>query len=180
MAGLAGPGCGGNGDFSAPATRADRPAKPPPGWRTVANRRAAFTIAAPKRWTVRVKHAATLLRAPGGLVAATVVADRGDAGRELPVSQYARETLQDLPDFDGSLSPRTARVRGSPYRSALVQGAGRVRTSRRLQRISVAALRVPGRVTYSVVAFRNGAVPAGFAAGTLRRIFRSLRAGVPR
>ena len=172
-------GCG-CGDDRAPPARADRPAKPPPGWRTIANHRARFTIAAPKSWTARVKGAATLLRSRDGLVAVTVVADRSPAGRELAVAQYARQTLQDLPAFDGSLSLRTGRVRGSPYRSAVVQGAGRVRTSRRQQRITVAALRVPGPATYSVVAFRNGTVPQGFAAGTQRRIFRSLRSGSSR
>jgi hypothetical protein len=170
-------GCGDGG--SSPPPRVDRPAKPPAGWRTVANRRAAFTIAAPKSWTARVRGAATLIRSGDGLVAVTVAADRSAPGRELPVSQYARETLQDLPDFDGSLSARTAHVHGSPYRSAVVQGAGRVRASQRLQRITVAALRVPRRATYTVVAFRNARVPGGFAGSTLRRMLRSLRAGVP-
>ena len=171
-------GCGGGAKQATP--RADRPAKPPPGWRTVANRRARFTIAAPKRWTARVRDGATLIRSHDRLVVVTVAADRTAPGRELPVSQYARETLQDLPEFDGSLSPRTGRVRGSPYRSAVVQGAGTVRASRRLQRITVAALRVPGRATFVVVVFRNARVRPRFAAATLRRVLRSLRAGVPR
>jgi hypothetical protein len=127
-----------------------------------------------------VNRGATLFRSRDRLVVVTVVADRSSPGRELPVTRYARETLQDLPDFDGSLSPRTTHVRGSPYRSAVVEGAGRVRSSRRLQRIAVAALRVPGRVTYVVVAFRNAHVSRGFAAPTLRRMLRSLRAGVSR
>src|SRR4051794_18622911 len=97
-------GCGKGGGSAAPPQRADRPAKPPPGWHTVANRRARFTIAAPRRWIARVRDGATLIRSRDRLVVVTIGADRTAAGRELPVSQYARETLQDLPDFDGSVS----------------------------------------------------------------------------
>ena len=173
--------CGACGDSSSPPpARGDPPANPPRGWRTVANRRAGFTIAAPRAWTARIRDGATLIRSPDRVVVVTVGADRTGPGRELPVSQYARETLQDLPSFDGSLSVRTERVRGSPYRSAVVQGAGRVRTSRRLQRITVAALRVPRRATFVVVVFRNARQPGRFAARTVGRILRSLRIGVPR
>jgi hypothetical protein len=174
--------CGGCGSGKGPgqsAKKIDQPAKPPPGWRTVANRPAGFTIAAPRRWMVRVKDGATLLRSPDRLLVVTVAADRTPPGRQLPISQYARETLQDLPDFDGSLSARTGRVRGSPYRSAVVEGAGTIRTSRRVQRITVAALRVPGQVTYTVAAFRSANLAREFGAGTLRRMLRTLRSGVP-
>src|SRR5437764_9741572 len=171
-------GCGKSGSSSPAPPLADRPAKPPPGWRTVANRRAAFTIAAPRRWTARLKDGATLIRSPDRLAVVTVGADRTAPGRELPVSEYARETLQDLPGFDGSVSEHTGRVRGSPYHSAVVQGAGTVKTSHRSQRITVGAFHLAGRVPFVMVAFRNARLPSGFDAPTFRRMLRSLRAGV--
>ena len=173
-------GCGKGGGSGPPPRAADRPAKPPPGWRTVANRTAGLTIAAPRRWTVRLKDGATLIRSPDRLAVVTIGADRTAPGRELPVAEYARETLQDLPGFDGSLSEHTGRVRGSPYRSAVVQGAGTVRTSHRPQRITVGAFHLSGRVTFVLVAFRNARFPSAFDASTIRRMLRSLRAGVPR
>ena len=180
VAAVLGAGCGKGGGSGPAPPRVDRPAKPPPGWHTIANRRAGFTIAAPRRWTARIKDGATLTRSPDRLAVVTIGADRTAPGRELPVSEYARETLQDLPDFAGSLSRHIGRVRGSPYRTAVVHGAGTVRASRRPQRITVAALRVPRRATFVVGAFRNSRLPGGFALGTLGRVLRSLRAGVPR
>jgi hypothetical protein len=172
-------GCG-KGSPGPPPLRAERPAKPPHGWRTIANRRARFTIAAPRRWTARVRGGATLIRSPDRLVVVTVGTDRSAPGRELPVSEYARETLQDLPGFDGAVLPGTRRVRGSPYRSAVVRGGGTVRASHRRQRITVAALRVPRRATFAVLVFRNARAPVSLAGRTLGRMLRSLRAGVPR
>jgi hypothetical protein len=173
-------GCGKGDDSRPPSVKVDPPARPPHGWRTIANRRAGFTIAAPRRWTARVKDGATLIRSRDRLVVVTIGADRSAPGRELSPSRYARETLQDLPDFEGSVSPRTSHVRGSPYRSAVVRGGGTVSTSHRRQRITVAVLKVRGRATFALVVFRNAHVPGSFAGRTVARMLRSLRAGVPR
>src|SRR5687767_8051199 len=92
-------GCGGSDDGE-PAERADPPARPPPGWRTVGNESAGFTVAAPRSWAASTKDEATLIRSPGRLVAVTVAADRSRAGRELEPARYARGTLEALPGFE--------------------------------------------------------------------------------
>jgi|SRR5512132_3120477 hypothetical protein len=168
-------GCGG-GDSRHTEERADPPAKPPPGWKTVPNRAAGFTLSVPRRWTDRVKGAATFIRSKDRLLVMTVAADRGNQGRDLSAEAYARQTLDSLPGFEGSVLPRTRRVRGSPYRSARVDGAGTLRTSKRPQRIIVVAFKRPRQVVYAFVAFFNPKVPRGFFEPRLRRILRSFRA----
>jgi hypothetical protein len=172
-------GCG-DGGSATPTERADRPATPPAGWRTVRNAQAGFTVAAPRRWTAHTRRAATLIRSPDKLVAASFAADRGEQGRDTPPADYAEATLKGLPDFEGSLAARTRRVRGSPYRSARVDGIGTVGTSRRGQRITVAALRRPGLVTYAAVVFRNARAATAADEAALERILKSLRGQPPR
>lgn len=177
-------GCGEEDDFAGapdPATeRSDKPARPPPGWRTFANRRAGFTLSIPPGWPARTRKSATLIRSGDRLVAVTVAADRGEAGRTTPARQYARRTFRALPGFRKLRGTPARRVRRSPYPSARVDGTGTLRRRRQRQRITVAAYRRPGRVTYTVVAFaaRIGGVPA--YAGALRQVLASLRAQRPR
>ena len=182
-AALAATACGEEDEFSGspdPATeRSDRPAEPPPGWRTFTNRRAGFTLSVPPGWPARTKRSATLIRSNDSLVAITVDADRGESGRTTRPRQYARRTFRALPGFRKLRSTPVRRVRGSPYASARVDGSGTLANRRQRQRISVAAYRRPGRVTYTVVAFsaRIGRVPAH--AGPLRQLLASLRAQRP-
>src|SRR3954471_13513165 len=96
-AGVALAGCGGAGG-SKPAQRADRPAHPPPGWRTVRNGVAGFTVAVPDRWRARSRRSATLVSSPEGLVAVTIAADRSSEGGSTPPGDYAEQTLSSLPD----------------------------------------------------------------------------------
>jgi len=175
---LAATGCGG-GDPANPNERADRPADPPPGWRTFRNAAAGFTIAIPRRWTARMKSTGTLIRSNDRLLVITVGVDRGAEGRRTPPGEYAHRTLEALPDFEGSVASRTRKVRGSPYRSARVDGSGTIRTSKRPQRIMVAAFQRPGHVEYVLVAFSNPKVPRGLFEPRIRRILRSFR-GQPR
>jgi hypothetical protein len=175
----AGAGCGDDGDDEPAEERADPPAETPRGWRTVRNAPAGFTIALPRSWTARTKASATLLRSKDKLVVITVAADRSDPGRELQPREYARQTLESLPGFEGSVSPGVRRVRGSPYDSARVDGAGSVRTTRRPQRITVVAFHRPESVTYAAVVFRNPRVDTSLVEPTVRRILRSLRARPP-
>jgi hypothetical protein len=164
-------GCGG-GSVGA----GDPPAKPPAGWRTVRNPQAGFSIAAPRSWLAATRRRATLLRSPDRLVALTVAGDRSMLGRDTPAAQYARDTLEALPDFEGSARVRTVSVRGSPYNSARLEGAGRVRSGRTIQGISVAAFHLSGKATFAVIVFRNlGAVPGD--ARTVDRMLASLRVG---
>jgi hypothetical protein len=173
-------GCGGDSGSKVKREPSDAAAKPPKGWRTVRNREAGFTLSVPKSWTARVKGTATVLRSKDRLLVVTVAADRGEEGRDLGAAEYARRTLNALPDFEGSVLPRAHRVRGSPYRSARVEGAGTLKTSKRIQGITVVTFRRPGRVTYALVAFFNPKVPGSFYATKLRRILRSFRAQRPR
>ena len=171
-------GCGG-GDTPNPAERPDRPVRPPPGWRTVRNAVAGFTIAVPRRWTARTRRSATLIRSRDKLLAATVAADRGSQGRGTPAADYAEQTLRGLPDFEGSVSARARRVRGSPYRSARVDGVGTVGTTRRAQRLTVVIFQRPGVVTYAGVVFRNASATSAADEAALNRMLRTLRGQPP-
>lgn len=172
-------GCGG-GDSGPPKEHADAPARPPHHWRTVRNAAAGVTLSVPRNWTAKVKKAATLIRSKDKLLVITVAADRGEEGRDMTATAYARRTLESLPDFEGSELPAASRVRGSPYRTARVDGVGTLKTSKRPQRITVVAYRRPKKVIYALVAFFNPKLPGSFYEPTLRRVLRSLRGQPPR
>ena len=183
IAGLAGAGCGDEEKFAGspdPATeRNDPPAKPPPGWRTFANRRAGFTVSVPPGWPARARGSATLIRSPERLLAVTVAADRSEAARTTPPREYARRTFRALPGFRALKLTGTRKVAKSPYDNARVEGAGTLAQRRQRQHITVAAFRRGKHATYAVVAF---AAPAGGASvheGELNRLLASLRARRP-
>ena len=172
-------GCvGGDEPAERLSERAHPPAKPPAGWRTVRNDAAGFSVAVPRSWSARTKGEVTLVRSRDRLVAVTVVADRSEFGRNRPPGDYARQVLERLPGFEGSISPDVRRVRGSPYPSGHVEGAGTVEGARRGQAISVIAFRRPRRVTYSVIVFRNASFP-GFDERAVSRMLRTFRARPP-
>ena len=160
--------------------RADRPADPPPGWRTVRNAAAGFTISAPQAWQATESRRRTLIRSDDRLVAISISADRTVPGRELPAKPYARRTIRTLPRFTGVVRRRVTRVPGSRYESALLGATGTVSPSDLSQRISVAIYRRPGRVTYGVLVFRNAGVKPRFHDRTIDRMLRSFRAQPPR
>jgi len=159
-----------------PREKADRPAKPPPGWRTVRNPAAGFTVAAPRSWSVCRRKGTTVLRSPDRVVALTLAADRSGAGRQKAGTAYARETLAALPGFEGTTEPGVGRVSGSPYRTAVVRASGSVKRSPIPQLITVAVLQRPRKVTYSAVAFTDPA--AGDA--LVLRLLGTFRARPPR
>ena len=177
-------GCGGEDEIGGspdPATeRSDRPARPPAGWRTLANRAAGFTISVPRDWSARTRRSATLVRSRDRLLVVTVAADRSEPGRETPPARYARRAFRAVPGFRRLALRGTRRVARSPYPSARVDGAGTLAARRQRQRITVAAFRRPGRVTFTVVSF--AAVVDGRAphAGSLSTLLASLRARRPR
>jgi len=160
--------------------RADRPAKPPPGWRTVRNSAAGFTVAAPRAWTAATKRSRTIIRSDDRLVAVSISADRTAPGRELTPARYARRTVRTLPSFAGRVDGRVSRVKGSPYDSAVIDAIGTVSPSSLSQQISVAVFRRAGRVTYGALVFRNAGVKPRFNQRTLNRMLRSFRAQPPR
>lgn len=175
-------GCGGGDDDDGDGTSTGvhatgRPVPPPPGWRTVRNSVAGFTVAAPRAWPADSSRRATLIRSEDRLVSMTFAVDRSATGLALSPARYARRTLRSLPGFRGRLSPRARPVRGSPYPNAVVDGSGSVATTIRRQRISVAAFRYPGRATYSAIVFRNAVVKPRINDRTIERILRTFRAG---
>jgi len=177
-------GCGEEEEFAGspdPASeRNDPPAKPPPGWRTFANRRAGFTLSVPPGWPARARKSATLIRSSDRLLAVTVAADRSEAGRTTGPRQYAQRAFRALPGFE-NLKPRAARrVARSPYPSERVDGSGTFTDRRQRQGITVAAFRRPNRVTYTVVAFSASVGRAPAHAGELAQLLASLRARRPR
>ena len=172
---LAAGGCGGDDSSDGPEESADKPARPDPGWRTVRNAEAGFTISVPRRWSAGVERGATLIRSPDELVVITLAADRSQSARDLEPETYARRTLAALPGFEGSVD-ESPPVRPSPYRNARVDGVGSVETSRRPQRLTVVAFTRPGRVTYAAVIFRNPRVDPRFHESRLLRILSSFRA----
>jgi hypothetical protein len=169
--------CGGNGPSHHEG--ANRPFPPPPGWRTVRNHRAGFTLAIPRRWTARTRRGATLVRSSDRLVAVSVAADRSADGRSTEPARYARELVDELPDFEGNVDPLARRIRGTPYRTARVEGSGTLKTSRRPQRLTVAVYQRPGAVTFAAVVFRNPDALASADGRLVERMLRTLRAGQP-
>ena len=183
LAGGAGLACGDDDEFAGspdPATeRSDPPAKPPPGWRTFANRRAGFTLAVPPGWPARARESATLIRSSDRLLAVTVAADRSEPGRTTGPRPYARRAFRAIPGFRDLKLSTLRRVARSPYPSARVDGTGTLVQRRQRQRITVAAFRRPGRVTYSVIAFSAPVGGAPAHAGELGLLLASLRARRP-
>jgi hypothetical protein len=162
LAVLVAAGCGGHEGSKVSEEPSDPPAKPPQGWKTTRNREAGFSLSTPGSWTARVKRSATLIRSKDQLLVITVAADRGGQGRALSASDYAHRTLDALPGFEGSVAPRVRLVRGSPYRSARVDGSGTLKMSRRVEGIAVVTFQRRGRVTYALIAFYNSKVPERF------------------
>ena len=178
-----GGGCGGEDEFEGspdPATeRNDPPADPPPGWRTFANRAAGFTLSMPREWSARTRRNATLIRSDDRLLAVTVAADRSAAGRDTRPRRYARETFRALPGFRRKRRLGGGDVPGSPYAAARVDGRGVLARRRQPQRMTVAALRRPGRVTFTVVAFSADAPQSARHRRALATLLGSLRGRRP-
>lgn len=175
-------GCGEKDERIAPATVAEAtdPAAPPPrGWRTYLDRRAGFSISVPPGWSARRRGAATLVRSRDRLLAVSIVADRGAEGRETTAGDYARDTIASLPGYRQLAARGVRPVDGSPYESARADGAGTRESAERRQRVTAAAFRRPGQVTYAAVAFRDARGSGRMEARRLDRLLASLRARPP-
>lgn len=160
--------------------RVDRAAAPPEGWHTAMNRVAGFTLSVPDGWTVRKRAGATLVRSADQLLVVTVAADRSKSGRETRARRYARQAFRALPGFKRLRLTKTGVVRGSRYESSRADGSGVLAKRRQRQRLTVAAFRRPGRVTYTAIAFRaevSGRAPYAAALATLLRSLRMRRPG---
>ena len=176
-------GCGDEDEFEGspdPATeRNDAPANPPPGWRTFANRAAGFTLSVPREWNARTRRNATLIRSSDRLMAVTVAADRSADGRETRPRRYARETFRALPGFRRKRRLAARGVPRSPYAAARVDGSGVLARRRQRQRMTVAAFRRPGRVTFTVIAFSADVPQSAAHRRALATLLSSLRGRRP-
>ena len=176
-------GCGGEDKFEGspdPATeRNDPPADPPAGWRSFANRRAGFTLSIPREWAARTRRNATLIRSHDHLLAVTVAADRSASGRDTRPRRYARQAFRALPGFRRLRPSRVSAVRGSPYASGRVDGTGVLARRGQRQRITVAAFRRRGRVTFTVIAFSAAGGSASPHRRALGQVLASLRGRRP-
>lgn len=159
--------------------RIDPPAKPPPGWHTVSNRAAGFTLSVPPSWRVRKRGTATLVRSSDRLLAITVAADRSESGRKLRAERYAREAFRALPGFRRLRSGRPRPIARSPYESSRVDGTGTLKSRRQRQQIAVAVFRRPKRVTYTSVVFGADVGRRMPHPGELRKLLASFRARRP-
>lgn len=158
-----------------------RPAPPPKGWRTHADRDGGLTLALPGGWSAERSGGALRVRAPGRALVAVIQADRSDAGRTTPAGEYALAALAALPGYR-ELEGRTARAPDSPYEAARATATGTRAGGDAPQHVSVTALRVPGTVTVTAVAFSEPAARAerralDRALATLRLAQRSGRSG---
>ena len=184
LAGLLVAGCGDSKpralDPDPAQETSDKPAKLPPGWRTVRNRKAGFTLSIPREWQASTRRGATLIRSGDHLLALTVQADRGSEGRELPPDSYARQTLAALPGFTTKLAPaNTGSVDGSPYPNSRTDTVGTLARNKQRQRVSVAVFQRKGRVSYVASAFRNHMLRARGHEEELNEVLASLRAQAP-
>jgi hypothetical protein len=174
--------CGGDDEHeigTARVEQADAPADPGPGWHTVRNRPAGFTVSVPNSWTDTETRERTVIRSDDHLVAIPISADRSERGKKLSAESYALRTIHTLPHFAGIVGKRVSRVPGSKYESAMVSAIGTVAPSNLSQRITVAVFHRPGQVTYGALIFRNAGVKPGFNGAKINRILRSFRAQQP-
>jgi hypothetical protein len=113
------------------------------------------------------------------LLAITVAADRSESARTTRPLEYATRTFRALPGFRRLRRDKRRDVARSRYPSARVDGTGRLADTGRRQRITVAAFRRPGRVTYTIVAFSANVGRTPAHSGELKLLLASLRARRP-
>jgi hypothetical protein len=176
-------GCGAGDQASTvpgPETADPRPPLPS-GWRRVVNARAGFSIGMPRSWVVRTGQALTVARSPDREASIAISADRSADGQSTDVLEnYARRTAVALRGHYRNLrvdEPR--RVRGTRYPTSTARATGTFRGTTVRQEIVVTIIRRPGRVTFSLIFFRNAVAPAARYAGVVTRMIRSFRSQPP-
>jgi hypothetical protein len=181
-AGLA--GCGGSSPpqpagTTTPRETNDRRPPLPPGWRRVVNVQAGYSLGIPPGWTARGGPGSTLVRSRDRALAVSVTADRSPQGRRLPPAGYALRTARALRGYGGLRVGGAGRVPGSHYPAAAVEARGTYRRTRVRQDIRVIALQRRGRVTFTLVAFRNATVAGGIYRAAVDEMVRTFRGQAP-
>jgi hypothetical protein len=177
------PGCGGGDSKKAsnlPDPKdepTDAAAKPPPGWHTVKNKIAGFTVSAPDSWADAPTKAATAIRSDDKLVVVSIAADRSKKGADTNARTYAAETLKATTSAktDGKIHT----VKGSPYDNAYIVATGKIPGQKVPQTVTTVIYHRKGHVTYGMLIFANAKVKPHFNDKNLAELMRSFRAQSP-
>ena len=176
-------GCGDGGQpqttAQAPPERFDRRPPLPAGWKRLVNPRAGFSIGLPPGWR-GTAAGTTVLRAPGAAATAAIGADRSVDGEATGgLEAYAASAVRSLQGYRGLRAGRPTRLRGARYETVIVRARGTYAATRVPQAITLAAIRRPGRVTFTVFFFRDTRLPGGPRPALFLRMIRSFSAQPP-
>ena len=120
------------------------------------------------------------MRAPGGAVSASVVADRSADGRsQQGLGDYARRTARGLRGYRGLRVGAPRPLPRARYPTVTLRATGTYTRTGVRQAILLAAVRRPGRVTFSLLFFRGARTPAAAYDPLVLRMVRSLRGQPP-
>ena len=175
----------GCGDSSAPATRttaekADKRAKLPDDWRRVVNERAGFNLGIPPGWKARGGPGSTIVRSRDTSLAVSITADRSAAGRDLPVTVYARRAIRGLSGYRDLKIGKVTRVVDTRYPAAAVKAEGVFERTSLRQALILFALRKRRTGTFTMLVIRSARVPRARYAAVISEMVRTLRAQPPR
>jgi hypothetical protein len=154
-------GCGSSDTTTGASTStrpetAQKPAKLPYAWTRKLNNEHGFSIGVPPGWSASDAGNSVLYRSPDRLVALTLSVDRTTEAFDVPVDEFARQTLTALGGYDGKLVPSPPRkLGGTPLETALVSSTGTAAESGVRQDVEVAVLRRDHVVNYTAVIAAN-------------------------
>jgi hypothetical protein len=185
------PGCGGDGgqpttttETTATAPRVTSAPRPPlpRGWRRIVNARAGFSFAVPAGWRSHGGSGTTFVRSRDNAVACSVLADRSSQGRSSgnPGDYATRATRALASSYRGLRLRGFERLGGAIYPTSVMRASGVFKRTGVRQEITLAVIRVPGQVTYTMLCLRNARTRASVYHPVIKRMIRSFRAQPPR
>ena len=181
LAAVAVGGCGGGGGASTTQTlkaapeRAEHPAKLPPGWKRVVDRRDGFTFGVPPGWRTHRNATGELVRSADKALAVAIAYDRTNDARTLRIRQYARRVAASLRGYRNLHLGPVKRVTDQRYPTATVSARGVYLKTHVRQAILVIAVRRPRRGTFTMLAFRSARTRAFRYGAFLAEMVRTLR-----
>jgi hypothetical protein len=178
--------CGGGDSTGTSTTTNAKPPQPPPKetrdplpnrpdeWERYANERGGFALLLPRGWNPNTRGPSTLIRSFDRLAAISIVADRGRAGLDTPIADYATTTAKALRGF--SQPPRIRGTRAFKHRYHGVEAFGSARSEGGIgQRVSVIVLRRDDQATITAVLAANAKHAARDSERIARRVIATLR-----
>ena len=173
-------GSGGGTGTTTPALkaapeRAEHPARLPPGWKRIADRRDGFSFGVPPGWRAHRTATGELVRSADKALAVSIAYDRGGDARTLRIRQYARRVGASLRGYRNLHQGPVKRVTDQRYPTATVAARGVFLKTHVRQAILVIAVRRPRRGTFSLLAFRSARTRALRYGAILAEIVRTLR-----